>query len=86
MYNVLTMGTKEDRVHIRIREDLKEDLRVVAELRGLKMSQLLHTLIVKAIQEEKRNDSTEFERIRRKLRQESPSGASKSSTKVRKVS
>jgi hypothetical protein len=48
------MGTtKEERIYIRITPEIKEEFAMVADHRGLKMSTLLHFLIVKAIREEK---------------------------------
>jgi hypothetical protein len=44
---------KDSYVQIRIRDDIKADLQKVAELRGLTMSALLHSLIVRTIREEK---------------------------------
>lgn len=40
-------------LQIRIREDIKDDFQKVAELRGLSVSALIHSLIVKTIREEK---------------------------------
>lgn len=45
---------KSSFVQIRIREDLKEDLKVTADLRGLTVSALLHSLINRAVLEGRR--------------------------------
>lgn len=44
---------KDTFLQIRIREEIKEDLRLVAEARGLTISALIHSLIVKTIREER---------------------------------
>lgn len=48
------MVTKDDRIYIRITTQIKEDFEKVAEYRGLKSSALLHSLIVKTINDAKR--------------------------------
>jgi len=59
------MVAKDDRIYIRITSKIKEEFERVAEHNGLKSATLLHSLIVKAINETKRknpevfNDSTE---------------------------
>jgi len=50
------MTDKADRLNLRIREDIKRDLMITAELRGLTMSGLINSLIVRAIREEKDRD------------------------------
>ena len=42
---------KNDRVYVRINEDIKEDFEAVAVYRGLTTSALLHSLIVKTVHE-----------------------------------
>lgn len=51
---VSTMPTKEDRIYIRVTDEIKEKFKIVAEHRGLKMSALLHSLVVKTVREEER--------------------------------
>jgi hypothetical protein len=48
------MVTKDDRIYIRITTQIKEDFEKVAEYQGLKSASLLHSLIVKAINDAKR--------------------------------
>jgi antitoxin component of RelBE/YafQ-DinJ toxin-antitoxin module len=45
--------TKNDRVYVRVNDEIKEDFETVAEYRGLKTSALLHSLIVKTIHEQR---------------------------------
>lgn len=56
------MPTKEDRLNIRIRPDIKEDLRITADLRGQSVSGLIHSLVVKAIREEKDREPRAFQK------------------------
>ena len=44
---------KDDRIHLRIQESIKDDALAVANLRGLKLSGLIHTLLVEAINKER---------------------------------
>jgi antitoxin component of RelBE/YafQ-DinJ toxin-antitoxin module len=44
---------KKSWLQIRINDDIKKDLKIVAELRGLSASALLHSIIVRMIREEK---------------------------------
>jgi hypothetical protein len=61
MNNVATLNMAKDTyLQLRIREDIKEDLRIVAELRGLSVSGLIHSQIVKMIREEKENSPQLF--------------------------
>ena len=54
MNNVMTpQKAKGDWLQIRISEQLKEDFRIAAELRGLTSSALVHSFIVKTVREEK---------------------------------
>ena len=54
------MVTKNDRIYIRITTQLKEEFEKVAEHRGLKPATLLHSLIVKAINETKKENPNLF--------------------------
>jgi hypothetical protein len=59
-YNIVpTVKTKF--LQIRISEDIKADLQVVAELRGLSTSALIHSLIVKTVREEKNREPRAFQ-------------------------
>jgi antitoxin component of RelBE/YafQ-DinJ toxin-antitoxin module len=61
MFNVFSMAkTKNILINLRISEDVREDFRVVAELRGSTISGLLHQFIVKSIREEKDRDLRVF--------------------------
>ena len=54
------MVTKNDRIYIRIATQIKEDFEKVAEYRGLKSAALLHSLIVKAINDAKKENPDLF--------------------------
>jgi len=54
------MVTKDDRIYIRITSEIKEDFEKVAEYQGLKSATLLHSLIVKSINETKRKNPEAF--------------------------
>lgn len=47
------MSTKGDRIHLRIEESIKDEAEAVAILRGLKLSSLVHNLLVEAVNKEK---------------------------------
>lgn len=44
---------KNTYIQVRIREDVKEELRLVADARGLTISALIHSMIVKTIRDER---------------------------------
>lgn len=68
MNDVLTMAMPKDTwLQIRIREEIKDDLRIAAELRGLTVSALLHSLIVKTIREEKEVQPSAFPKTERQV-------------------
>ena len=51
---VSTMASnKNDRVYVRVNEEIKGDFEVVASYRGLNTSALLHSLMVKTIHEQR---------------------------------
>jgi hypothetical protein len=54
------MVTKNDRIYIRITTQIKEEFEKVAEYHGLKSAALLHSLIVKAINETKKENPDLF--------------------------
>lgn len=47
-------------VQLRIRDEIKEDLQIAAEIEGLSMSAFIHQLIVKKISEIKRSEPRAF--------------------------
>lgn len=53
MYVWVAPLNRDEQLHIRVRPDIKEDLKILAELRGLTMSGFVHSLIVRSIREEK---------------------------------
>lgn len=61
--NIVPTNVKSKFLQIRINEDIKSDLQIVAELRGLSTSALIHSLIVKAIRAEKEREPKAFQRI-----------------------
>lgn len=63
---VTNRRAKDAFLQIRIREDVKEELAVLAELRGLSMSALINSLIVRAIREEKMESPEAFRAKRSK--------------------
>lgn len=54
------MVNKNDRIYIRITTQIKEDFEKVAHYRGLKSANLLHSLIVGAINEMKKENPDFF--------------------------
>lgn len=59
----LLMGdtNRDEHLHIRIKPDIKEHLKILADMRGLTMSGLVQHLIVKAIREGKTEDPAAFQ-------------------------
>ncbi|MGC2237626.1 MAG: hypothetical protein WA584_15795 [Pyrinomonadaceae bacterium] len=64
---VNTMVTKDDRIYIRITTQIKEEFERVAEYRGLKPATLLHSLIVKAIHETRKENPEVFNNSTEKI-------------------
>lgn len=64
--NVMTAKLKGTFIQFRVTDDIKHDLQIVAELRGLTMSSLLHSLMVKTIREEKDREPRAFNGHKRK--------------------
>ncbi len=64
MNNVVTlfMGIKDTYIQFRVKDEIKEDLRIVAELRGLSVSALLHSMATRTIREEKEREPQAFRR------------------------
>lgn len=58
---MLKIVNKEKMVNVRLTENVHEDFKTVATLRGASMSSLLHQFIVKAIREEKEREPRAFE-------------------------
>lgn len=50
---VMPSLNKEERIHIRIQESVKDDALAVASLRGLNLSNLISNLLVEAVNKEK---------------------------------
>lgn len=55
--------SKSEYVQFRIRDDIKRELKIVAELRGLSMSSLIHSLVVQAIREEREASPHAFKSV-----------------------
>lgn len=60
LYDVMTKQTKGKLVNFRVRDDLKREFEIVAELRGTTLSGLIHQLLVKAVREEKEREPQAF--------------------------
>lgn len=60
LYNVMTKQNKGKLVNFRVREDLKREFEITAELRGTTLSGLIHQLLVKAVREEKDREPQAF--------------------------
>lgn len=58
--NIVGTNVKSKFLQIRINEEIKHDLQIVAELRGLSTSALIHSLIVKTIRAEKEREPKAF--------------------------
>jgi hypothetical protein len=54
------VSEKDDRMHIRVSPSVKHDFQIVAKLRGLKPSSLMHSLMVNAIREERDRSPASF--------------------------
>lgn len=66
-YNGMTLGTKEGRLNLRIKSDLKDDARITAELRGIKISQLISMLLAEEVRVEKQRAPESFKEPNRSL-------------------
>lgn len=53
MFDFVTVKTKDDHLHIRLKPSVKDELKIVADARGMTMSGLVYSLIVKTIRDEK---------------------------------
>lgn len=53
IYNVMTKINKEVNVNLRVREDVRDNFKIVAESRGASVSGLIHQFMVKLIKEER---------------------------------
>jgi hypothetical protein len=56
----MTTKNKEINLNIRVRRGVREDFKIVADLRGASMSSLVHQFIIKCIREEKKISSEAF--------------------------
>ena len=54
-------GMQEIRINVRTTAQIKRDLEITAELRGLTVSALVNSLVVKAIREEKLAEPSAFD-------------------------
>lgn len=52
--------TADNRIHVRIQTDIKEELKVAARLKGLKPSTFIHHLVVEAIGQAKKRNPEAF--------------------------
>lgn len=58
---LMSSGNREGHLHIRIKPDIKDDLKILSDMRGLTVSGLVQHLIVKAIREGKNEDPSIFQ-------------------------
>jgi hypothetical protein len=49
----MTTNGKEININLRVRKDVREEFKIVADLRGASMSSLIHQFMVHCIREEK---------------------------------
>ena len=63
LYNVMTNGNKEVLVNFRLRPDVRDEFKAVAELRGSTMSNILHQYAIKLIREERERDPKGFAKM-----------------------
>jgi hypothetical protein len=47
-------NNKQININVRVRKDVRENFKIVADLRGASMSSLIHQFMVKCIREEKK--------------------------------
>lgn len=59
-------NTKDERIYIRVTEEIRDEFDAVAEYRGLNRSALLHSLIVRTIRETKKEAPEIFNKPRLK--------------------
>lgn len=74
-FNLLSTMTSKSTVReklltVRATEQVHADFKVVAELKGLSMSALVHSVVVNAIREEKARDLATFNEVRERQRNE----------------
>ncbi len=60
MYNAMITNSKEININLRVRKGVREDFKIVADLRGASMSSLIHQFMVKCIREEKKISPESF--------------------------
>ncbi len=56
----MTTNNKEINLNIRVRKEIRENFKIVADLRGASMSSLIHQFMVKCIREEKKISPESF--------------------------
>lgn len=64
MYGFVTIKNKDGHLHIRLKPSVKDELKIVADARGMTMSGLVYSLIVKTIREEKNQEPQLFDEVR----------------------
>ena len=52
--------TKDERLYVRVKSDIKTDFEAIADYRGLTPSALLHSLIVKTVREARKESPEIF--------------------------
>lgn len=63
---------KAERIYIRVKADVKEDLSAAAEMDGVSMSSFLTFLATKAIRDAKEKHPAEFEAAKQKIKKPDP--------------
>lgn len=61
---MLFIMSKETRINVRTTDEIKQSLEITAKLRGLTVSALVNSLVVKAIREEKEREPRAFQNSR----------------------
>jgi antitoxin component of RelBE/YafQ-DinJ toxin-antitoxin module len=59
----MTTNSKEININLRVRKDVREDFKIVADLRGASMSSLIHQFMVECIREEKERSPEAFSNL-----------------------
>jgi hypothetical protein len=63
LYNVMTKRNKDALLNIRIRKEVRAEIKAAAELRGTDVAGLLHPFIRSVINEQKQSHPEEFQRL-----------------------
>lgn len=61
MYDFVVTKTKDDHLHIRLKPSVKDELKIVADARGMTMSGLVYSMIVRTIRDEKNQEPQLFQ-------------------------